>query len=53
MRDRGMRMGVAGLAVLLLAAQASWGRVPFETQIKTITVVDANGVPVPDARVPW
>lgn len=51
MRDRGMRMGIVGLAILALAAQAGWGRVPFETQIKTITVVDVNGVSVPEARV--
>lgn len=51
MRDRGMRVSVIGLAVLALMAEIAWGQNHFETQIKTVTVVDVNGVPVPDARV--
>ncbi len=51
MRDRGTRMGVICFVVLLLVSQEGWGQSRFETQVKTITVVDANGVPVPDARV--
>jgi len=50
MRDRGTRIGVVGLAVLALAAQMVRGQGRFETQIKTVTVVDANGVAVSDAR---
>jgi len=51
MRDRGMRIGVMGLAVLSLMTVVVGGQGRFETQVKTITVVDPNGVPVPDARV--
>lgn len=52
MRNRGMQIGVIGLTILALTPQAGWGQTRFETQIKTVVVVDANGVPVPDARVP-
>ena len=51
MCDRGTPVGVICCAVLALTSLTVWGRVPFETQVKTVTVVDANGVPVPDARV--
>jgi thiol-disulfide isomerase/thioredoxin len=36
---------------LSLVCEAGRGEGQFETQIKTVTVVDANGVPVPDAHV--
>ncbi|MEN6575414.1 MAG: redoxin domain-containing protein [Phycisphaerales bacterium] len=51
MYDKGVRLGVIGLAVLAVTSQASRGQDHFEERIKTVTVVDANGVPVPDARV--
>ena len=51
MSDREMRAVTIGLSVLILACQAGRGEDRFERQIKTVTVVDANGVPVPDARV--
>jgi thiol-disulfide isomerase/thioredoxin len=51
MCDRGLRIGIIGLTVLALTSQASRGQNRFETQLKTVTVVDANGAPVPDARV--
>ena len=51
MRDRGTRVSVIGLVVLALMAEVAWGQNYFETQIKTITVVDASGVAVPDAHV--
>jgi thiol-disulfide isomerase/thioredoxin len=46
-----MRIGIMGLAVLSLTTVAARGQGRFETQVKTITVVDPNGVPVRDARV--
>jgi len=51
MCDREMRVVAVGLSVLILACQAGRGEDRFERQIKTVTVVDANGVPVPDARI--
>lgn len=51
MCDREMRVVTVGLSVLIMACQTGRGEDRFERQIKTVTVVDANGVPVPDARV--
>lgn len=48
---RRMRRHFAGLIVLAMGLQVGLGQARFDTQIKTVVVVDANGVPVPDARV--
>ncbi len=39
------------MVILALASQAGGQRPRFETQIKRIVAVDANNVPVPDARI--
>jgi thiol-disulfide isomerase/thioredoxin len=51
MSGGGMRVVVICFVLLALACQAGWGEDQFETQIKRVTVVDANGVPAPDAVV--
>ncbi|MGE5293310.1 MAG: redoxin domain-containing protein, partial [Solirubrobacterales bacterium] len=51
MSGGGMRVVTICSAFLALACQTGWGEDQFEAQIKTVTVVDANGVPVPDAHV--
>jgi thiol-disulfide isomerase/thioredoxin len=43
--------GVTSLAILSLMFQTAWGQTGFQTQIKKVVVIDANGVPIPDARV--
>jgi len=51
MRDRTRQFGIVGSVVLAVMGGAAWGQGHFETQVKTITVIDANGAPVPDALV--
>ncbi len=51
MCDKRMRLGFVGLTVLAVGLQVGLGQARFDMQIKTVVVVDANGVPVPDARV--
>lgn len=51
MCGRGTWIVATGLVILSLAPQACRGQDRFETQIKSVKVVDANNVPVPDARV--
>lgn len=51
MSGGGMRVVAICLVFLALACRAGRGENQFETQIKTVTVVDANGVPAPDAGV--
>lgn len=51
MCNRGKGIGVVGLMILALTVRASWAEDRSETELKTVVVVDANGVPVPDARV--
>lgn len=51
MCNRRMRLGLVGLTVLAVGLQAGLGQVRFDTQIKTVVVLDASGAPVPDARV--
>jgi thiol-disulfide isomerase/thioredoxin len=46
-----MRVVAICFVLLSLACQAGRGEGQFETQVKTVTVVDANGVPAPDASV--
>lgn len=51
MRDRGRQIRIVSWVALALMVGATWGQGRFETQVKTVTVIDANGVPVPDASV--
>lgn len=51
MTGGGMRAFTICSVFLVVACEAGWRADLFETQIKTVTVVDANGIPVPDARV--
>jgi thiol-disulfide isomerase/thioredoxin len=51
MHERAVQISVLGAALLALSSPVGLGQAGFETQVKTVRVVDANGAPVPDAQV--